>query len=135
MKPQNAFRISLSALLIFIYLVSPISSNETGVRQRKAFSVQERVNTESSSDHPIKLDPTIPVNNKKEKDKEQSGSDLFRQKRHSDEDRHDHHHHHFDKVKHKRKIVHTISVLLFKIIIAVSYFSILLCSYMSLCHH
>ncbi len=135
MKPQNAFRTSLSALLVLLYLLSPINSNETGVRQRKVFSAQERVNTESSSDHSIKLDPTMPVSSRKEKEKEQQDPDLFRHKRHSDEDRHDHHHHHFDKIKHKRKIVHTISVLVFKIVIAVSYFSILLCSYMSLYHH
>jgi hypothetical protein len=60
---------------------------------------------------------------------------MFRHKRHADEDRHDNHHHHFDKVKHKRKIVNLLSAWLLKIFIALSYFSILLCSYMSMYHH
>lgn len=135
MKPQTTLRISLSALLILACLFSPIRSNETRLKDRRAFSIHLQVNAESSSDHTFKIDLTVPTSNKKEKEKEQGGSDLFRGKRHADEDRHDHHHHHFDKVKHRRKIVNLVSALLLKIFIALSYFSILLCSYMSICHH
>lgn len=135
MKPQTAIRISLSVLLVFTFLFNPLRSNATEKKDRRAFSVHMQVNGERSSDHDFNLDLSLPVNSKKEKEKDHSGSDLFRHKRHADEDRHDHHHHHFDKVKHKRKIVNLLSAWLLKIIIALSYFSILLCSYMSLYHH
>lgn len=134
MKPQTTLRISLSTLLLFTLLLSPFTSKQaTGTNDRRTFSIQI-VNAESSTDHTLKLDLTLPVNSKKEKDKDHQGSDLMRHKRHADEDRHDHHHHHFDKVKHKRKIVNILSAFFLKIIIAISYFSILLCSYMSITH-
>lgn len=90
---------------------------------------------EDAADRSINLDLSLPVNSKKQKENEHSGTDLIRHKRHADEDRHDNHHHHFDKVKHRKKIINLLSQLLLKIIIAISYFSILLCSYMSLCQH
>ena len=135
MKPQISLRISLSVLLAFTFLFSSFRSNATEKKDRRTFSIHSQVNAERSSDHSINLDLSLPVNSKKEKEKDHSGTDLFRHKRHTDEDRHDHHHHHFDKVKHKRKIVNLLSAWLLKIFIALSYFSILLCSYMSLGHH
>ena len=135
MKPQTALRISLSVLLVFTFLSTPLTSNATEKKDRRTFFVHTQVNGERSSDHDFNLDLSLPVNSKKEKEKDHSGNDLFRHKRHADEDRHDHHHHHFDKVKHRKKIVNLISAWLLKIIIALSYFSILLCSYMSLYHH
>ena len=135
MKPQTALRISLSVLLVFTFLHSSLRSNATEKKDRRTFSIHAQVNAAGSSDHSINLDLSLPVNSKKEKEKDHSGNDLFRHKRHADEDRHDHHHHHFDKVKHRKKIVNLLSAWLLKIIIALSYFSILLCSYMSLYHH
>jgi hypothetical protein len=137
MKPQTTLRISLATTLVLAFLLSPLTSNETRTKDRRTFSIHTLVNAESSTDHSIKIDLTVPASNKKEKekDKEQGGNDLFRNKRHADEDKHEHHHHHFDKVKHKRKIINVVSAWILKIFIALSYFSILLCSYMSIVHH
>ena len=101
---------------------------------RRIFCIRLELDGESSSDHAIKFDLTLPVNNKKEKDSDHNNPDLLRHKRHADEDRHELHHHHFDKSKSHRRIINVLTGLLLKIIIIVSYFSILLCSYISLSH-
>ena len=135
MTPQKTFRISLSAVLFLAFLLSPLRSKENlSANDKRTFSVHLQADGENSSDHAIKFDFTPPVNNKKEKDKEHHNPDLMRSKRHADEDRHEHHHHDFDKNKSKRKVINMLTSFLLKIIIAVSYFSILLCSYVSLSH-
>jgi hypothetical protein len=134
MTPQTALRTSLSALLLSAFLLSPLQSNEAATANRKkTFSIQLQANEQSSSDQAIKFDFSLPVNNKKDKDTDHN-PDLIRHKRHADEDKHELHHHHFDKNKSRRKVVNMIMSFFLKIIIVVSYFSILLCSYMSLCH-
>ena len=134
MTPQKALRTSLSALLLSAFLLSPLQSNEAATANRKnTFSIQLQANEESSSDHGIKIDFSLPVNNKKAKDTDHN-PDLIRHKRHADEDKHELHHHHFDKNKSRRKLINMLTSFFLKIIIVVSYFSILLCSYMSLGH-
>ena len=134
MKPQKALRISLSAVLLLAILLSPVRSNEAAVSNgKRTFSFHLQADGENSSDHGIKIDLTLPVNNKKEKNTDHN-TDLFRNKRHADEDRHEHHHHHFDKSKSRRRIINVLTIFFLKIIIALSYFSILLCSYMNICH-
>lgn len=136
MKSQKTFRISLATALFLAFLLSPINSNETAASNRKqTFSIHLQTDEGNPSDQPIKIDLTLPVNNKKEKAKDTDQShDFVRNKRHADEDRHEPHHHHFDKNKSRKRIINVLTGLFLKIIIAVSYFSILLCSYMSICH-
>ena len=135
MTTQKALRISLPALFLLAFFLSPMHSNEkTSANNKRTFSIQLQANGESSSDHGITLDLTVPVNNKKEKDPDHKNPDMMRNKRHADEDRHEHHHHDFDKSKSRKRIINVLTGLLLKIIIAVSYFSILLCSYVSLSH-
>ena len=135
MTPQKALRISLPAVFLLVFFLSPMRSNEkTSANNKRTFSIQVQANGENSSDHGITLDLTLPVNNKKEKDPDHKSPDLMRNKRHVDEDRHEHHHHHFDKSKSRKRIINVATGLLLKIIIAVSYFSILLCSYVSISH-
>ena len=136
MTPQKALRISLSAVLFLALLLSPIKSNETrSASGKRTFSVHFQADGESPSDHGIRIDLTLPVNNKKEKTKDTDHNlDFLKSKRHADEDRHEHHHHHFDKSKSRKRIINILTSLLLKIIIAVSYFSILLCSYVSISH-
>ena len=136
MTPQKALRNSLSAVLFFALLVSPFQSNETVTTSgKRTFSIQLQADAENSSDQGIQIDFTLPVNgnHKKENDSDHN-PDLLRHKRHADEDKHEHHHHHFDKSKSSRRVVNILMSFFLKIIIAVSYFSILLCSYMSLAH-
>ena len=133
MTTQKALRTSLSALLLSAFLLSPLQSNEAATANRKkTFSIQLQANEESSSDKSINFDFSQPLN-KKDKDTDHN-PDLMRHKRHADEDKHELHHHHFDKNKSRRKLVNMITSFFLKIIIAVSYFSILLCSYLSLGH-
>jgi len=135
MTPQKALRISLSSVLFLALLLSPLRSNErTSANSKRTFSIHLQANGENSSDHGITLDLTVPVNNKKEKDSDHNNPDLMRNKRHADEDKHEHHHHDFDKSKSRKRIINILTGLLLKIIIAVSYFSILLCSYVSISH-
>ena len=134
MTLQKALRTSLTTLLLSAFLLSPLHSNEAATANRKkTFSIQLQANEESSSDKAINIDFSLPVNNKKGKDTDHN-PDLLRQKRHADEDRHELHHHHFDKNKSRRRLINMLTGFFLKIIIAVSYFSILLCSYMSLGH-
>ena len=134
MKPQTTLRIGIATFFILAFLFSPLRSNETKSKDRRAFSIQTQVSAESSTGHDFHIDLNIPVNNKKEKENDHGKTDLFKGKRHADEDRHEHHHHHFDKVKHRKKVINILSKLLLKIFIAISYLSILLCTYMSICH-
>jgi len=134
MTPQKALRTSLSTFLFSALLLSPLQSNETATaNSKRAFSIHLQANGENSSEKGIQIDFSLPVNNKKEKDTDHS-PDLLRHKRHADEDKHEHHHHDFDKSKSRRRIINMMMSFFLKIIIAVSYFSILLCSYMSLSH-
>lgn len=134
MTPQKALRTSLSAILLSAFLLSPLQSNETATANgRRTFSIHLQANGKNSSDKGIQIDLSLPVNNKKEKDTDHN-PDLLRHKRHADEDKHEHHHHHFDKSKSRRRIINMMMSFFLKIIIAVSYFSILLCSYMSISH-
>ena len=136
MKPQKTFRISLSVVLFLAFLVSPIRSNETATANGKqSFSIHLQADAGSPSDRGIVIDLTLPVNNKKEKTKDtEHHHDFLRHKRHADEDRHEPHHHHFDKCRSRKRIINLLTGCFLKIIIAVSYFSILLCSYMSISH-
>ena len=136
MTPQKALRTSLSAVLFSAFLLSPLQSYETVTTNgKRTFSIQLHADAENSSDQGIQIDFTLPVNgnHKKENDSDHN-PDLLRHKRHADEDKHEHHHHHFDKSKSRRRVANMLTSFFLKIIIAVSYFSILLCSYMSLCH-
>ena len=134
MTTQKALRTSFSAILLSAFLLSPLHSNEAAIANRKkTFSIQLQANEESSSDKAINIDFSLPVNNKKGKDTDHN-PDLIRHKRHADEDKHDLHHHHFDKNKSRRRLINMLTSFFLKIIIVVSYFSILLCSYMSLGH-
>lgn len=134
MTLQKALRTSLTTLLLSAFLLSPLHSNEAATANRKkTFSIQLQANEESSSDKAINIDFSLPVNNKKGKDTDHN-PDLIRHKRHADEDKHELHHHHFDRNKSKRRLINMLTSFLLKIIIVVSYFSILLCSYMSLGH-
>ena len=133
MTLQKALRTSLTAFLLSAFLLSPLQSNEAATANRKrTFSIQAQAN-DGSSDQAIKLDFSLPVNNKKGKETDHN-PDLIRHKRHADEDRHELHHHHFDRNKSRRRLINMITSFFLKIIIVISYFSILLCSYMSLCH-
>ena len=134
MTTQKALRTSLSALLLSAFLFSPLQSNEAATANRKkTFSIQLQANEESTPGKTINFDFSQPVNNKKDRDTDHH-PDLMRHKRHADEDRHEIHHHHFDKNKSRRRLINMITGFFLKIIIAVSYFSILLCSYLSLGH-
>lgn len=137
MTTQKALRTSLPAILFLAFLLSPIRSNETiTANDKRTFDIQLHADAENSSDQGIKIDFTMPLNsnhNKKDKDSEHN-HDLQRHKRHADEDRHELHHHNFDKKKSRRRMMNLLLSFFLKIIIAVSYFSILLCSYMSIGH-
>ena len=100
MIPQKALRTSLSALLFSAFLLSPLQSNETVTANgKRTFSIHLQADAENSPDHSIKIDLTVPVNNKKEKDTDHKNPDFLRHKRHADEDRHEHHHHILIKAK------------------------------------
>ena len=134
MTLQKALPVKLTTALVILFLLLPFRSTETfSSNKKQTYSYFDLAEAQGGPNHGLNLDLTIPLNNKKQKEPDHQ-QDLARQKRHADEDRHEHHHHHFDKVKTRKKFINILSSVALKLFIAVSYISVLLCSYMSICH-
>lgn len=66
--------------------------------------------------------------------KKDNHDEMKKGRAHADEEKHKNHLYHYDRVK-RRKKVHTSLVCFFlKIFIAISYISVLICGYLSICH-
>ena len=134
MKPQKTFRISLAAILITCFMLAPLTSSETVHRSKKiSFNIQLPVVDEGSSKHTNNLDLTIPEGNKKEKNNNRD-DDQPKTRHHAEEEKHKNHLYHYHRIKAKKKNHITIICVVLKIIIAVSYISVLLCGYLNLGH-
>ena len=137
MTPQKTFRISLAAIMISFFMLAPISSNEAIHKSKKiSFNTQQQVVDEGSSKQTNNIDLTIPLGNKKEKEKNSNkhSEDQPKAKHHSDEEKHKNHVYHYHRVKAKKKIHTTFLQLCMKIFIAISFISVLLCGYLSIGH-
>ena len=134
MTTQKTFRISLAAIMIGCFILSPISSSEAISKSKKiAFNTHQQVVDEGSSKHTSNMDLTIPDANKKEKSNK-GGDDHPKTRSHSEEEKHKNHLYHYHRVKARKKTHTTIICVILKIFIAVSYISVLLCGYMSISH-
>ena len=136
MTPQKTFRISLAAIMISSFMLTPISSSEAIQKSKRvSFNIQQQVVDEGSSKQTNNIDLTIPLGNKKEKEKNNShNEDQPKAKHHSDEEKHKNHVYHYHRVKAKKKIHTTFLQLSLKIFIAISFISVLLCGYLSIGH-
>jgi hypothetical protein len=135
MTPQFKLRSSLTAILFFTFLISPMQSSEAGFTKKiHSFSTHLQAGAEGI-DIPVKdLVPMVPVKDKKESGKEKSGHDTQKSRHHSDEEKHKNHFHDFENLRCRKKLHAILLGFCFKIIMVVSYFSILLCGYMSIGH-
>ena len=136
MTPQKTFRISLAAIMISCFMLAPISSSEAIHKSKRiSFNIQQQVVDEGFSKQTNNIDLTIPLGNKKEKEKNGShNEDQPKAKHHSDEEKHKNHVYHYHRVKAKKKIHTTFLQLCMKIFIAISFISVLLCGYLSIGH-
>ena len=136
MTPQQIFRISLAAIMICSFMLTPISSSEAiNKSKRISFNTQQQVVDEGSSKQTNNIDLTIPLSNKKEKEKNGNhNEDQPKAKHHSDEEKHKNHVYHYHRIKAKKKIHTTFLQLCLKIFIAISFISVLLCGYLSIGH-
>ena len=136
MTPQKTFRISLAAIMICSFMLAPISSSEAIHKSKKiSFNTQQQVVDEGSSKQTNNIDLTIPLGNKKEKEKNGNhNEDQPKAKHHSDEEKHKNHVYHYHRIKAKKKIHTTLLQLCLKIFIAISFISVLLCGYLSIGH-
>jgi hypothetical protein len=137
MTPQKIFRISLAAIMTSCFVLAPISSSEAIQKSKRiSFNIQQQVVDEGSSKQTNNIDLTIPLGNKKEKEKNSNkhGEDQPKAKHHADEEKHKNHVYHYHRVKAKKKIHTTFLQLCMKIFIAISFISVLLCGYMSIGH-
>jgi len=136
MTPQKTFRISLAAIMISSFMLTPISSSEAIQKSKRvSFNIQQQVVDEGSSKQTNNIDLTIPLGNKKEKEKNGNhNEDQPKAKHHSDEEKHKNHVYHYHRVKAKKKIHTTFLQLCMKIFIAISFISVLLCGYLSIGH-
>ena len=135
MTLQKALLSSLStAIFISLLLGLLVSSDASAYSRKKAFDIYKTI-TEKATNIETEMDLTTPAGSHNKKDKlPEKKPDITAQRRHADEDKHENHHHHFDRIKSKKKAVTLVMGVLLKIFVAISYFSILLCGYMSLSH-
>lgn len=134
MTPQFKLRSFLSAILFFTFLMAPSDSNEAGFTKKdRSFSIHLQAGAEGN-DIPVKeLIPIMPSKNKKDGGNEKQNNETPKS-RHSDEEKHKHHFHDFDNLRCRKKLHAILLGFCFKIIMVISYFSILLCGYMSIGH-
>ena len=135
MTPQKTFRISLAAIMICCFMLTPISSSEAIHKSKRiSFNTQQQVVDEGSSKQANNIDLTTPLGNKKEKNNNNHNEDQPKAKHHSDEEKHKNHVYHYHRIKAKKKIHTTLLQLCLKIFIAISFISVLLCGYLSIGH-
>ena len=134
MKPSKTFQISLAAIMIAAFMLAPLSSSEAVTKTKKnSFNTHLQMVDEGTSKHTSNIDLTIPGANKKEQGKHRN-DDQPKTRYHADEEKHKNHLYHYHRVKTKKKCHTTIICFFLKIFVAVSYFSVLLCGYMSISH-
>jgi hypothetical protein len=137
MTPQKTFRISLAAIMICSFMLAPFSSSEAIHKSKKiSFNTQQQVVDEGFSKQTNNIDLTIPLGNKKEKEKNSNkhSEDQPKAKHHPDEEKHKNHVYHYHRVKAKKKIHTAFLQLCLKIFIVISFISVLLCGYLSIGH-
>ena len=142
MKPKKAFAASLATMLFAAFIIAPLNSSETVTKTQKRSSTNFNKEIAAGSPNQVnKIDFTVPVTPAKSQDKQNDeknnnheNNDLMKARHHADEEKHKNHFYHYSRIKAKRKCHNIIFCLILKTIIAISYFSVLLCGYMNICH-
>jgi len=143
MKPQTNLQTSFAAIMISVFMLLPFNSNETVTTSKKnSFNIHlKQVADEGTSKKHSKIDITVPDASKKEKSQQKNNEQNKNQdhesgkvKHHAEEEKHKNHLYHYHRIKAKKKIHVSLICALLQILVAVSYISVLLCGYMSICH-
>ena len=143
MKPQTTFQTSIAAIMISVFMLVPFNSSEAVSKSKKiSFNIhQNLVADEGTSEKGHHVDYTVPDASKKEKNQQKNSENNKNQdheqtktRHHAEEEKHNNHLYHYSRIKAKKKIHLSFICICLKILVAVSYISVLLCGYMSICH-
>jgi hypothetical protein len=143
MKPQTNLQISFAAIMISVLMLVPFNSSEAVSKSKKiSFNTHQiQVADEGASKNGLNNDFTVPDGSKKDKNKQKGNENNKHQdheqaknRHHAEEEKHNNHLYHYHRIKAKKKIHVSLICICLKIIVAVSYISVLLCGYMSICH-
>jgi len=143
MKPQTTFQTSLTAIMISVFMLAPFNSSEAVSKSKKtSFNTHlQQVNDEGASKNSQNVDFTVPGASKKEKNQQKGNENNKHQdhepaktRHHSEEEKHNNHLYHYHRIKAKKKIHVSLICISLKILVAITYISVLLCGYMSIGH-
>jgi uncharacterized membrane protein YhiD involved in acid resistance len=134
MTTAKNLQTSLTAILIAVFMLTPFSSNESVVKNKKmSFNTHLQVVDDGASKQTGNIDLSLPESNKKEKNKSHN-EDQTKSKHHADEEKHKNHVYHYHRVKAKKKSHTTFLQICLKVFVAISFISVLLCGYMNISH-
>jgi hypothetical protein len=130
MKPQNAFRLCLSAVIAFSLILAPCNPVRSAITEK---------NPASSGHYPPaadKMPSSQKTQGKQSSHESMDGKDAHHAKssHHSDEEKHNNHNYDYSWIRHKKQIVASLMQFFIKVFVAVCFFSVLLCTYMSIAH-
>lgn len=144
MNSQNSLRISLSAVLSLLFLVFFL---ETGAAVSKvtnhATVSNHEVKAADISPKPGNFNLAVPdmipqtANRPRENSNHQKGEanhKTINSKHHPDEEKHDNHFYHYDWLLRRNKWYCNLLCFILKIFVAITYLSVLICGYLSICH-
>lgn len=135
MNPSNFTCKNLSAALVIVVLLAPFQAARANGDCKQPATTSIRIEAKGGFENQLP-GVTFPVQSKKPGRQEKQGknSETTEIKHHSDEDKHKHHFYHYNKKKWRRKSHAILLSWLMRIVVAISYISILLCTFMSLAH-
>ena len=134
MKPQKAFRTSLTVTLFLAFFLLPSASGEAvNNGQIEVPTEQTQFKTDKSTEAGSPNDLGSAEGNKKE-NKKKKPEKVTKDKKHADEEKHKNHLYHYGRIKRKKKSHTSILQGSVRIFIAICYIAVLLCGYMSIVH-
>lgn len=134
MKPQKALRTSLIATLMIALFLAPLNSSEMVTDLKK---INMSTHLKMNAHEPLKQNNRPEKNgldaNKTEKTQNHSES-VKNDKKHSEEEKHNNHVYNYDWISSGKKWFANMLRFFVKIFVAISFFSVLLCGFMSILH-
>lgn len=142
MKPQKALQISLSAVFGIALILASFTANAAVSRKNlKSVTTNHEVEVAKGQKTPGHFNLVVPEaipNKANSRDKmnheEKNSHHQDKARHHSDEEKHKIHFYHYHRISHAKQIITNLLRLLVKVVIAVSFLSILVCGFLSMLH-
>lgn len=143
MKPQTTLRKCFAAATFTALVLLPVSSSETVLRSSKTQNtISVDVDAAGAKNNPGNFNLIPPTTSTKHQSqqapadtkKDNHQDEMKKGKTHADEEKHKNHLYHYSRIKRRKKTHTTLVCLALKLFIVISYISVLLCSYISICH-